>query len=206
LIYVVFAPVSDKTKEGCGRLVKTKARSGVLIPFAGSTRGTPAITVLDPLCPACRAFDDRLEKSGLDEQLNIRMLLFPLDNKCNWMVGEALHPGACAVSEAIICDQDNAAKIVAWAFDKQDELMEMAKKSDKGLRKFIKKEFPGTRKCLGTSKARNKLNKSLRWAVANALPVLTPQLFIGDRRICDEDTDLGLEYTITQMLKGGASK
>ena len=42
--------------------------------------------------------------------------------------------------------------------------------------------------------------KSLRWAVANAIPVLTPQLFVGNSRMCDEDTDLGLEYTLHQML------
>jgi len=39
--------------------------------------------------------------------------------------------------------------------------------------------------------------------VSNALPVLTPQLFVGDKRVCDEDTDLGLEYTIARMLEGG---
>ena len=44
--------------------------------------------------------------------------------------------------------------------------------------------------------------KSLRWAVANALPVMTPQLFVDGKRLCDEDTDLGLEYTLTQMLGG----
>jgi len=206
LLYLVMAPVSDKVTEGCGRLVKTKARAGVLIPFLGSNQGKPSIAVLDPLCPACRAFDDRLKKSGLDAKLNIKMLLFPLDNKCNWMLKEALHPGACTVSEAIICDQGNAVEIVNWAFENQESLLELAKKSEKQLRQKIKKRFPKTRKCLGTTRVRNKLNKSLRWAVANALPVLTPQLFIGDRRVCDEDTDLGLEYTITQMLRGGVSK
>ena len=40
------------------------------------------------------------------------------------------------------------------------------------------------------------------FAVANALPLLTPQLFIGDKRVCDEDTDLGLEFTVDRMLQG----
>lgn len=206
LLYVFLAPVSDKVTEGCGRLVKTKARPGILIPFLGSNQGQPSIAVLDPLCPACRAFDERLKKSGLDAKLNIKMLLFPLDSKCNWMLKEALHPGACAVSEAIICDQANAAEIVNWAFENQEDLLALAKRSEKKLRKRIKKRFPNTKKCLGSARVRNKLNRSLRWAVANALPVLTPQLFIGDRRVCDEDTDLGLEYTITQMLRGGSAK
>jgi hypothetical protein len=29
--------------------------------------------------------------------------LFPLDKECNWMVSESLHPGSCAVSEAVLC-------------------------------------------------------------------------------------------------------
>ena len=40
----------------------------------------------------------------------------------------------------------------------------------------------------------------------NAIPVLTPQLFIGDRRVCDEDTDLGLEYTATALLQTAQAK
>ncbi len=47
---------------------------------------------------------------------------------------------------------------------------------------------------------RAKLNKSLRWAVSNAVPVLTPQLYVRGQKVCDEDTDLGLEYALTRML------
>ena len=47
---------------------------------------------------------------------------------------------------------------------------------------------------------KSKLTKSLRWAVGNAIPVLTPQLFVGNARMCDEDSDLGLEFTLTRML------
>ena len=73
------------------------------LPFAKDARGTGAIAVLDPLCPACRAFDRRLSASGLRDKMSLRMALFPLDDKCNWMVKKALHPGACAVSEAVLC-------------------------------------------------------------------------------------------------------
>jgi hypothetical protein len=54
--------------------------------------------------------------------------------------------------------------------------------------------------CLGSPLVKNKLTKSLRWAVSNAIPVLTPQLFVGNARMCDEDTDLGLEFTLSNML------
>ena len=40
LIYVFLAPQSDKALEGCSRLVKTKARKGVLIPFSGSNQNS----------------------------------------------------------------------------------------------------------------------------------------------------------------------
>ena len=84
--------------------------------------------------------------------------------------------------------------------------MDIAKEDEKKLRALLKKNFPNTKSCLGTSKVRSRLNKSLRWAVSNAIPVLTPQLFIRDKRVCDEDTDLGLEYTLAQMLSAGGQK
>ena len=56
------------------------------------------------------------------------------------------------------------------------------------------------RGCLGSTLVKNKLTKSLRWAVANGIPVLTPQLFVGTARMCDEDSDLGLEFTLAKML------
>ena len=206
LVYFMFAPQSEKVMEGCGKLVKTKARKGVLIPYDDNSQGTPAITVLDPLCPACRAFENRLEISGMQKRLNLRVLLFPLDSSCNWMVDQALHPGACAVSEAILCAPDDIEEIMTWAFSKQEELMDIARDDEKKLRALLKKEFPKTKSCLGSSKVRSRLNKSLRWAVSNAIPVLTPQLFIRDKRVCDEDTDLGLEFTLAQMLSAGGQR
>ena len=53
---------------------------------------------------------------------------------------------------------------------------------------------------LGGNLVKSKLTKSLRWAVGNAIPVLTPQLFVGNSRMCDEDSDLGLEFTLSRML------
>jgi uncharacterized membrane protein len=202
ICYVMSAPTSPKPLAGCGTLVK-KGDSGIMIPMGQGRGGTPAIAVLDPLCPACKGFDERMRASDLYTRLRLEAVLFPLDNACNWMVKESLHPGACAVSEAMLCQKAGAEAILEWAFGNQEELRDIASKGDDQVRRRIEKEFPAVKGCLGSVGIRNRLNRSLRWAVANALPVLTPQLFIGDKRVCDEDTDLGLEYTIASMLSGG---
>jgi uncharacterized membrane protein len=201
MLYMAFAPADKDPAKTCGTLVKREDPSGIVLELGGTRGGTEAIAVLDPLCPACKAFDERLGASGLLDKLKLDGVLFPLDATCNWMVKDSLHPGACAVSEAMLCDKERADDILAWAFKNQDKLIASAKESEKGVRKKIADKFPSVKSCIGSPKAKNKVNKSLRWAVANALPVLTPQLFIGDGRVCDEDTDLGLEFTVTEMIK-----
>jgi uncharacterized membrane protein len=206
--YLIFSPASDpKTAlTGCGALVSADDPAGVMIPLSDS--GEPAIEVLDPLCPSCKAFDVRLNASRMRHKLALKAVLFPLDNSCNWMVTEALHPGACAVSEALLCaaglqgtkDEAAAHEVLRWAFKNQEELRELASKNEAALRAKIEDKFPKVKGCLGSPLVKNKLTKSLRWAVANAIPVLTPQLFVGNARMCDEDTDLGLEYTLSNML------
>jgi hypothetical protein len=184
-----------------------------MIPLASSAGGVPAIEVLDPLCPSCKAFDARLAASSLGARLNLDAVLFPLDSTCNWMVTEAIHPGACAVSEAVLCaagldgrrDPAAAAAVVRWAFGRQAELRTLAARDERALRAEIEREFPGVKGCLGGAQVRSKLTKSLRWAVANAIPVLTPQLFVDGSRVCDEDTDLGLEFTLSRMLSPEAA-
>ena len=208
LVYLGGIPeVSAKNKNikgaaGCGTLAQPEDRANIMIDLSKGSGGTPSIELLDPLCPACRAFDERLEETGLAARLNQKVVLFPLDSKCNWMLDQSLHPGACAVSEAMLCAPNEASKILKWAFDRQEELTEMGKNDERQLRRLIKSTFPAAQKCMGTAVAKNKMVKSLRWAVANALPVMTPQLFIEGKRLCDEDTDLGLEYTLNQMMGG----
>lgn len=207
-IFVMFAPSSPKSLDGCGTLVKKDDPAGVFIPMSRGN-GVSAIAVLDPLCPACKGFDERLRASDLNKKIALSAVLFPLDSTCNWMVKESLHPGACAVSEAMLCAKedsgDAALAILDWAFQHQEALRLSAKESDAPVRSELIREFPKVKDCLGSPKIKNKLNKSLRWAVSNALPVLTPQLFIGDKRVCDEDTDLGLEYTMSEMLEARPS-
>jgi uncharacterized membrane protein len=210
LTFLVLTPAPDKKTSlaGCGSLVSGDDPNAVMIPLP-SGKGEDAIEVLDPLCPACKAFDERLGASDLRKKLNLKAVLFPLDPTCNWMVTEALHPGACAVSEAMLCaggvvsgsrDEKGAHEVLKWAFKNQDKLRELAAKDEKAIRSKIESVFPNVKGCLGSAGVKSKLTKSLRWAVANAIPVLTPQLFVGNSRMCDEDSDLGLEFTLSQML------
>jgi uncharacterized membrane protein len=218
LAYVALAPRPDPRTSmlGCGTLVRAEDSGGVMIPLgAASGGGAPAIEVLDPLCPSCKAFDVRLAASSLRDRLDLKAVLFPLDSSCNWMVTEAIHPGACAVSEALLCaagvgagkkDVTAAGAVLGWAFERQAELRALAARDERALRAEIERQFPAVKGCLGGALVRSKLTKSLRWAVANAIPVLTPQLFVHDARMCDEDTDLGLEYTLTRMLSPEADQ
>jgi hypothetical protein len=171
----------------------------VRIERAGS-RGAPVIEVLDPLCPACRAFEQRLAASGLAEALDRKAVLFPLDNTCNWMVTETTHPGACTVSEAVLCAGKRAPEVIAWAFEQQDTIRDAARVRPEAAAEIVKQRFPELKECVGSPEAKSRLNKSLRWAVTNGIRVLTPQLYIDNVKLCDEDVDLGLEYTLANML------
>ena len=64
--------------------------------------------------------------------------------------------------------------------------------------------FPNIAGCVGSSKARAKLNRALRWAVDNQMPVLTPQLYVNGTRLCDADTDLGLDYMLSRLIERAA--
>jgi uncharacterized membrane protein len=207
-VFFLARPPNDvgQGAAGCGTLVQGDDPAGVMLELKSGR--VESIEVLDPLCPSCKAFDARLSVSGSAQALALKGVLFPLDSTCNWMISEELHPGACAVSEAILCatglgeKRDHAAgrKVLAWAFKHQESLREEAKQDQKAMRAGLEQQFPEIKGCLGGPQVKNKLTKSLRWAVANGLSVLTPQLFVRDRRMCDEDTDLGLDYTLRKMV------
>ncbi|MFZ9887747.1 MAG: vitamin K epoxide reductase family protein [Myxococcota bacterium] len=199
-LYVGLVPEPKASREGCGTLLTREDPAEILLDIGGRRGGVNALAVLDPLCPACKGFDARLEASGLTQELALEAVLFPLDAGCNWMVKDSLHPGACAVSEAMLCLPKEAPTILESAFREQEEWLALAREDEAKLRRLLEERFPKVKGCLGSAKAKNRVNKSLRFAVANALPVLTPQLFIGDKRLCEEDTDLGLEYTVRRMI------
>lgn len=214
MVYLGFAPKADANAggvKGCGTLAQPADDAGIMIAISPQSGGTPTIEVLDPLCPSCKAFDNRLKASELHAKLDMKAVIFPLDATCNWMVAQTMHPGACAVAEAMLCASGNVTgqgnpaegrKILDWAFKNQEDLTAQAKTDEPALRKRLETEFPAVKGCLGGNQVKNKLVKSLKWTVSNALNVLTPQVFVNGTRMCDEDTDLGLEYTLSHMLAG----
>jgi uncharacterized membrane protein len=205
LAYLVLKPAYSDALLRTSGLRHPDDKYGVMLDTRGGGR-VPAVEVLDPLCPACKAFSERIAASGHADQLHIRYVLFPLDKECNWMVNDSLHPGACAVSEALLCAGDRAAAVLSWTFANQDELRARGGGGQAAVYARIKQEFPELAGCVGQPAVRARVNKSLRWIVTNSLPVLTPQLFVGNQKVPDEDTDLGLDYVLARMLDQASAK
>ena len=199
LLYVALKPAYADTFARCGELLHPEDRYNVRVKLTSPAGGVPAVEVLDPLCPACKGFSQRLASSGLSERLEQELVLFPLDKDCNWMVNESLHPGACAVSEAVLCGGVRAREVLEWAFANQAELRDLGSDTNR-LYTRIRQQFPELGDCLGRPAVKARLNRSLRWAVANSLPVQTPQLFVRGQKVCEEDTDLGLEFVLARLL------
>ncbi len=201
VMYLAMAPDNSKFIGTCDSLPKPDDTYGIMVQLAkGGPNAAPAIEIFDPLCPSCKAFETRLEASGMADKLDRKAVLFPLDSTCNWMVPEVTHPGACTISEAVLCAGDRAPDVIAWAFEVQDQVREQTKADPTAAARMVKQRFPELAACVGSPEAKAKINKSLRWAVANNIHVLTPQLFIDNTKLCDEDVDLGLEYALTIML------
>jgi uncharacterized membrane protein len=204
LLYLAMAPDHARFIGSCEGLLHPEDPYGVMLrvdrPARGEAKPVPAIEVLDPLCPACKAFEQRLAASGLAGRLDRKAVLFPLDVPCNWMVSEATHPGACTVSEAALCAGDKAPDVIAWAFEHGEQVRDAARADPAAAARLVKQRFPELASCVGSPEARSRLNKSMRWIVANNIRVLTPQLFVDKVKLCDEDVDLGLEYTLSAML------
>jgi hypothetical protein len=199
-LYVAMAPDHARFIGTCEGLPRPDDPYGVMLRIDHGSGGAPAIEVLDPLCPACKAFEQRLAASGLAPRIDRRAVLVPLDNTCNWMVSEATHPGACTVSEAVLCAGAKAPEVIAWAFEIQDRIRNETRADPGAAARIVKQRFPELASCVGSPEARSRLNKSMRWIVANNIRVLTPQLFVDKVKLCDEDVDLGLEYTLSNML------
>jgi uncharacterized membrane protein len=207
--YLAFKPAYAAGTTDCGDLLHPEDRYGVRVKLTAPPGGVPAIELLDPLCPACKGLSERLAAGGFDRSLALEAVLFPLDKECNWMVSESVHPGACVVAEAVLCADSGAGDVLDWAFANQEELRDYGAGNPTRLTNLVKLQFPGLAGCLGTPAVRARLNRSLRWAVSNSLPVLTPQLFVRAHKLCDEDTDLGLDYVLPRLLareSGGGAR
>jgi uncharacterized membrane protein len=200
-VYVAAMPAYDGYVGTCGELIQPEDKHGVLIDLDGpGGADKQAIELVDPLCPSCRSFEHRLDASGLGDRLDRKGVLFPLDSTCNWMVSSAMHPGACALSEAVLCAGDQAHEVMDWAFAQQDALRAAAATDPAAPAAMAVQAFPALAGCVGKPAVKAKLNNSLRWAVKNQLPVLTPQLFVEGRKLCDADTDLGMDYALSRLV------
>ncbi len=226
LLYVAVSPDYSKYIGTCGTMLKPEDENGVLLPIGQQATGRSATEVFDPLCSACKGFEGRLNASGLAPELKRKALIFPLDTSCNWMVTTNLHPGACIMSEAVLCAEKDADRVIAWAFEHQEQFIaagkedpdaakpssprtaeqiaarkaELEKRAEDAVRSGVLAAFPELKSCIGSPAVKSRLNKSLRYAVANQLPVLTPQLYVENNKLCDADTDLGLDYALTRLL------
>lgn len=205
--YASSAPDFDRFVGACGTLEHPEGAEDVLVPIGPQTRDVAMIEVLDPLCPSCRGFEARFSSHRAASEVSRSVLLFPLDQPCNWMVRSAVHPGACAVSEAILCAEDDAEEVLAWAFAHQDELHDAGEEGGaEAVTRLVRARFPALSDCIGSPTAAARLNRALHFAVQNELPVLTPQVYVGGTRLCDEDTDLGLDYVLARLLDREGSR
>jgi uncharacterized membrane protein len=201
LIYVSMLPDYRPMLDKCGKIATTSDphHSLLKIPTSHPVR---AVTLFeDPLCPTCKAFHERLVDEDIFERLDVTLAMFPLDSECNWMLDRSLHPGACVLAKAVICGGNAKARsILEWSFDEQESLRELGKQGAGPLAAKISERWGhDVGACVTGKQVDITLNQQLHFAANNHVPVSTPQMFLGDERICDEDTDLGLKYTMAQL-------
>jgi len=200
LVYAASAPDERPYITKCGELKQAQIKNDQFVKIATSHPLQPTLLFEDPLCPTCKAFHERLVGENIIEKLDINLALFPLDSDCNWMLDTALHPGACIVSKAVLCGGSNARAVLEWAYEEQEYLTRAGKNGPDVLRAAIKQKWGDTMlKCVDDRKTDVRLNNHLHFASDNNIPVSTPQMYLGARRVCDEDTDLGLRFTLGQL-------
>jgi hypothetical protein len=200
VVYASSVPDQRPYLTGCGKLSNPQAKPGVLVHIAGPRAVRPAVMFEDPLCATCKGVHERLVQEGILERLNLELVLLPLDNECNWMLDQALHPGACLLSRAVLCAEGQAAQMLNWAYDEQESLTRAGKSGQLALRELIRRRWgDGVAACTEDKNTKLRLNEHLHFASANSVPVSTPQIYLSGQRLCDEDTDLGLRYTLRQL-------
>jgi uncharacterized membrane protein len=200
LVYAASTPDQRPYLTQCGEIKQAKMKGDSPIKLRGSRAVQPTMLFEDPLCPTCKAFHDRLVIEDIIEKLDIELVMFPLDSECNWMLDRPLHPGACIVSKAVLCGEGNSRQVLEWAYAEQEYLTRAGKAGSGVLRAAIKQRWGESMlRCVDDRKTDTRLNNHLHFASENNIPVSTPQMYLGKRRICDEDTDLGLRYTLKQL-------
>jgi protein-disulfide isomerase len=199
VVYAALAPDHTPFVTQCGTLKVQKESHGALLSLPGVSAKKSALFFEDPLCPTCKSLHERLRDAKVLERLDVELALFPLDNECNWMLDQPLHPGACKVSKAILCAKDPG-EMLEWAYENQPELAEAAKAGGRMFEQFIAKRWgPAVVRCISDRATLTRLNRHLHFAVANGLAVSTPQVFIEGQRLCDEDIDMGLMFALRTL-------
>jgi len=201
LLYISALPSYANYISDCGKLAKSGEDNPVLLHLKPAGATQQATLFVDPLCPTCKAFHKRLEAEKVVDQLDLTLVLFPLDNECNWMLDRALHPGSCIVSKAVLCADRRALDVLEWAYDNQDKILESAKAAAGlvNVRAMVREKWGNLDACIDSKDTKVRLEKMLHYIVDNKLPVSTPQLFLGDTRLCDEDSDIGLAFTLRKL-------
>jgi uncharacterized membrane protein len=200
LVYVGSLPDFRPFLRSCGTVALAPEPHNALLKIRTAHPVQKVTLFEDPLCPTCKAFHQRLVAEDILEKLDVTLVLFPLDTSCNWMLDRSLHPGACLLSGAVLCAGDDARGALEWAYDNQDELRDAGKAGNDALKSKIAGRFGAEiAACAADKKTAVRLNQHLHYASNNHVPISTPQMFLGDRRICEEDTDLGLKYTLAEL-------
>jgi len=198
-VYAASMPDYRTKIVSCGTIPQPTDKKGALMKLTTLHPKRPALLFVDPLCPTCKAFHERLEGEGIFEQLDVQVAIFPLDSECNWMLDRSLHPGACELAKAFLCSGEKAREFLEWSYDNQSELEPAGKAGKDALRGKIRQRFVGLEACMDSKDTKQRLDRVLQFAVANKVAVSTPQMFLGPQRVCDEDTDLGMAYTMKQI-------
>ncbi|MFO0660536.1 MAG: vitamin K epoxide reductase family protein [Polyangiaceae bacterium] len=199
LAYVGALPDYRPMLVGCGKIPQTTEKHNALVKIPTVSAKQPAILVVDPLCPTCKAFHERLVTEDIFEKLDVTVAVFPLDSDCNWMLDRPLHPGACVLAKAVLCGGNKARDVLEWSYANQTELTSAGKAGKELVRAQVRSKFPELDACIDAKETKQRLDHILHWAVDNKLSVSTPQMYLGDLRVCDEDTDLGLRFTMGQL-------
>jgi uncharacterized membrane protein len=200
VVYAASVPDLRPYLTKCGELKDTKMKAGAPLEMRGSRAVQSAIFFEDPLCPTCKAFHDRLLGEDVMERLDVDLVMFPLDSECNWMLDRPLHPGACIVSKAVLCGGNQVRQVLEWSFEEQAYLTRAGRAGPNVLRAAIKQRWGAEfLACVDSRKTDILLNQHLHFASDNGVPVSTPQMYLDKRRVCDEDTDIGLRFTLAQL-------
>jgi uncharacterized membrane protein len=200
VVYASAMPDHRPYLGNCGGLKVAQESANALIHIATPRSTQPTVLFEDPLCPTCKAFHERLVGEDVYDKLNIQLSLFPLDSDCNWMLSEPLHPGACLVARAVICGGPQARQVLEWSYENQEELSKAGKAGPQQLRAAIQQRWGAqTLQCMDAKSTLQTLNRHLHFAADNSVPVSTPQMYFGTKRFCDEDTDIGLRFTLAQL-------